>query len=101
MNYFVGSILLLSCSAAFANDTVCAGKKTYYRYLQADSGVSRTPATWSIRAELNGGNVVDYSVNADAMPAYTVDLSSERAIWSNNNRLDSDSIYSVRKILLT
>ena len=56
-------------SVAFANNTVCAGSNTYYRFLQADSGIMHMPATWLIFATLGDGSRLNYTVNADALPS--------------------------------
>ncbi len=67
-------------SVAHANNTVCAGVKVYYRFLQQDSGIMRMPASWSIFANLDSGKELNYSVSANAMPKYDIEFSEKNVV---------------------
>jgi len=83
-------------SIALANDTVCAGTSVYYRYLQADSGIMRMPATVSVFATLEDGKTLNYTQNADARPEFKVEIKDKKTLFNANPNAAVYEVYSAQ-----
>ena len=91
--FFVFMLAVISIhSVASANDTVCAGPKVYYRYLQADSGIMRMPATWSIYATWDEGTI-NHSQNADAQAKYDIQIQRKQTVLDQSGSAHVEQIY--------